>query len=937
MIYSKLNRGRWQFTVPLFAVFITFIAGCESTTDIEHLAKAQAFEQSGDARSATIEYKNALKLNANFAEARFGLGKIYLNQGAVDNAEKELRLVYSAGYQTDETATLLAQALIHSSKFKEVLDDVPFDTIQTPALKAQVLSYHGLAHLGLRDLDAAAAAFEKALSEMPGSEYALYGQASWFFLQGKHAEALSKAKQARDKNTAFRDAFLLLGDIHYALAEYDDAEREYTKAITTAQGQPLNSLSLKANFGVVQSRLSQSNYDAALEKIEYLLQSAPNHPLPKYFRAVVAHQNKDYVIAEENLIQVLAISPGYKPSLLLLGAVNFAQGQLEQAEDYLSKYLAADPTHMPARQLLASIRMKLNQPGLALETLTPALNDAMVDVSTLIMAGSAAVRSGELQVGTRYLKKALVQAPENSAVRTELALAYLAESDAAKAIKELKRAALDTDTAPGRRAAVLLVLTHLKENDAKQALKAAKKFKKEYAEGVLADNLLGIVYSFNGEETKARQHFEASLAINPTYTSANINLARLDQRAGNLKSAGQRYESVLLTEPKNAVVMLALAGIAEQSKDREQFVHWLKQADTAAPKAIEPKLMLARYYIATGDIDVAEGKLKEASAIAENAPAVLAMQGLLQLLKKDNKGARSSFEKLVQNDPSSVVGHYQLALLQVRSNELSKAKRSLERVLKLNPKHLLATTLLARVNMQDGGLSKAQKTVDNIKSSQPGSVLAYTLEADLMMAQERYSDAVILYDKASEQQGNVTLAIKTAKAYRQMGHGDKAIDVLLAWLKEHENSYPARLNLAGEYDLNNQRAKAIDQYEILLKQYPQDMVTLNNLAWLYSLVGDERAIQLAKRAYDLSPDNPLILDTYGWILVENGNLEQGSGLLKDAFSLANDVADIQYHYAVSLAKLGNAGKAKRLLQKLIDKPEGLTVDLDKAKSLLKQL
>ena len=43
---------------------------------------------------------------------------------------------------------------------------------------------------------------------------------------------------------------------------------------------------------------------------------------------------------------------------------------------------------------------------------------------------------------------------------------------------------------------------------------------------------------------------------------------------------------------------------------------------------------------------------------------------------------------------------------------------------------------------------------------------------------------------------------------------------------------------------------------------------LNNLAWVYSELGDDKALKIAKEAHALQPNDPAINDTVGWILVK---------------------------------------------------------------------
>ena len=113
----------------------------------------------------------------------------------------------------------------------------------------------------------------------------------------------------------------------------------------------------------------------------------------------------------------------------------------------------------------------------------------------------------------------------------------------------------------------------------------------------------------------------------------------------------------------------------------------------------------------------------------------------------------------------------------------------------------------------------------------------------------------------------------------------------------------------------------------------KNIMLLNNLAYLYSKKGDERALKLAKEAYQLSPESAGVLDTYGWILLQNNNNEQALSLLTKAARMLPNNAEVQYHYAAALHRTGNKDKARQIINQIIDSGRSYGW-LDDAKALL---
>jgi len=160
--------------------------------------------------------------------------------------------------------------------------------------------------------------------------------------------------------------------------------------------------------------------------------------------------------------------------------------------------------------------------------------------------------------------------------------------------------------------------------------------------------------------------------------------------------------------------------------------------------------------------------------------------------------------------------------------------------------------------------------------------------------------------------------------------------ILLAWLQKHPQDTAIRLLLASEYLAGGDAARAIQEYETLLAEKPDDSDVLNNLVLAYHLQKDPQAVPIAEKAHRLKPDSAAIKDTLGWILVQENEIKRGMPLLRDAVSQLPDNMEVQYHYAVALAESGDQGGARKILQKLVDTKSSFTA-LEDAKKYLQTL
>ena len=146
----------------------------------------------------------------------------------------------------------------------------------------------------------------------------------------------------------------------------------------------------------------------------------------------------------------------------------------------------------------------------------------------------------------------------------------------------------------------------------------------------------------------------------------------------------------------------------------------------------------------------------------------------------------------------------------------------------------------------------------------------------------------------------------------------------------------AQFGLAVAYIDVNEYDKAIKLHQTLLKKLPNDASVHNNLAWLLQQKGDKKAFPHARKAYELSPEDPAVLDTYGWILSETGNFDVGLRYIRQALSRLSRDPAARYHLALIFSKVNRKEEARDTLRELLKSNQHFR-EIDQARSLLSQL
>ena len=112
---------------------------------------------------------------------------------------------------------------------------------------------------------------------------------------------------------------------------------------------------------------------------------------------------------------------------------------------------------------------------------------------------------------------------------------------------------------------------------------------------------------------------------------------------------------------------------------------------------------------------------------------------------------------------------------------------------------------------------------------------------------------------------------------------------------------------------------------------------LNNLAAVEDGMGNgAKALEHAQSAHSLSPNDPMVLDTLGWLLVRQGTVDIGLKHLREARVRAPGNPEIRYHLSAGLAKAGRKDEAKLELTRLLEE-SSVFPGAEDAKALLRQL
>ena len=908
------------------AFLITGLSACGRTQSTESLlTEAKQYEQKGDMKAALIQLKNAVEKSPENGEARMELGKLQLSMADAVSAEKEFRKARSLGIGAERVMPELGQALALQGNYKDLLEQI---TPEAAAKSAPLLVLRGDALLATGKVDEAKQAYEQALALNANSGDALLGLARYALFSKDSAAAERYVQDAVTKDAKNPEVFMFQGTMLRMNGKLDEALAAFDKALALKPDHRT------AHIEKVYVNISAGKFPAAKTELEAAEKNAPGNLLVMYTRGLYEFSQGKFSAAQEALQQVLRVAPNHAPSVLLAGASELNLGATQQAEQHLRKYLDGNPNDIYARKLLAQALLKSSQPADAAATLAPALKASPDDAQLLALAGESYMQVRDFSKASGYLEKAAELAPKAAGVRTSLGLSRLAQGDQARGLSELEAAtSLDPKST---QATMALVQTEINLKHYDKALAAAESLEKAQPASAQVQNLKGAVYMIKGDSANARIAFDKALSLEPTYFAAVTNLGRLDLQANKPEAAKLRFEKFLEKDKTNFGAMSALGELALLQKHTEEATSWFEKASAANPEAIAPALKLGTHYLR---INQPQKTLTLARKFLTNNPTnpdLLELLGQAQVSSKDLPGALETYSKLANVLPKSALAQLRLAGVHMLQQNTSAASDDLRRAVDLEPKSVPARLAQVELAMRTNRPADALDAARQIQKLNDKAPIGYAIEGDVLMTQNKAAQALPLYEKALSFNKSPELMVKTLQAMNQSGKGREAQARAAQWQKDHPGDVVVGMFVAEGSLARKEFKPAIAQLESVLKANPNNPVALNNLAWAYQQEKDPRALATAEQAHKIAGDNPGILDTLGWMLVEQGNTTRGLPLLQKASDMAPDASEIRYHLAVGLHKSGDKQGARKQLDKLLAQNKPFP-QIEDARALLKTM
>jgi tetratricopeptide (TPR) repeat protein len=399
--------------------------------------------------------------------------------------------------------------------------------------------------------------------------------------------------------------------------------------------------------------------------------------------------------------------------------------------------------------------------------------------------------------------------------------------------------------------------------------------------------------------------------------------------------------------------------------DREGLlIEVVTQLNSEAGKEDAMRLLdsLVKQYPGAADVHLAyallaSNKEEHASALKE-IEAALSMQPdwnrarLLQaqILGRmgDSAGARQAIQRALQKTPNNTRLRLIYAQMLAKSGDNAGAERELERVLAKEPNNEDARFGMAIALADMGKLEKAKKEFLGLASAPKWQSQAYFYLGMIGVKENKPQAAIQWFDRIADGPLEFDARVSSVTALISLGRLDEARlrvadlrgkfpkEALRLYLLEGElltrsKNYRAAFDLLtraldelpGQPELLYTRAltaEQLDRVDILeadlravLEKNPDDANALNALGYTLAERGErlEEARKYLARALELKPEDPAILDSFGWLQYRLGNFPEALKYLAQSHERIKD-PEIAAHYGEVLWESGRRDEARKV-------------------------
>lgn len=905
---------RWFPTLLVTSALILSAAGCSKEAKKKrYLARADQDFQAERYDRAEVEYLAALTIPPASPEALGQLGRVYLAQGKVQQARALLQKALDLEPGDRQLRRLFGTACLTLGQFAEahevalrILEKDPQDT-EALLLLAQSSLTTNQAHEVQRRLDILPS------SSRESSAFHL-AQGTIFVIQHEMEKADTEFRAAAASDPKSSRAYLFLANLY--LIRNDP--RQVDEALRTASMlAPLRSLE-RLQYADWQMRNGAP--ERAKEIVEEITRKAPDYAPAWVFLARMAFAQQNTQECATQLKTALARDPFNLEALLLKGTLLLGSGDTTNAITHFERVIQVYPEAPQAQYGLALAQFQAGEIGKALASVNRCLAIDANFPDALVFLANISLRKGDATTALTVSKHLVKDQPQLKQGYLLLASAYVIQRNLEDAVSVYRQMAerFPSDPEPPLLCGMVLI----QQRNLGQARQAVEQSLRLSANSLPAVEQLVELDLLEKQYSTATQRVEEQIAKTPAAAEPYLLMAKIHVAQALKPGAAGMATNRVSAIPVNLEL--------DATPDAKQHV---EKAEAALRKAIALNKNLRNGYLLLAQLLVAEHQQEAALdgllsfAPGTNDVATLMQMGMIYEQLTNAPAARDAYEKALKLDPKFGLALNNLAYLYSEQlHQPEKAYAMAAKARDLMPYDPFTADTLGWILFQRGEYMRALGLIEEsaMRLTDEPEIQYHLGMTRYMMGDEESARAALeraatlahdaqLKEKAEQPLSILALNVDTA--------GPAELAKLKQTLTINSDDPVALVRLAEIQNRNGDYQKALFSYESALKKHPQNGRVKFKLAELLfeHLNDSSKALELARQAHELAPEDVRISRLLGRLLSEKGDYQEynwAAGLLEQADRKLPDDPAASYDLAWAYYNLGRVEAAERKMQEV---------------------
>jgi len=714
----------------LIRVANKFATQGEAEKQLANVLLGHAYLGLSDVDKAKAHFLNAQgTTSGNIPFLYIGLAKLSVISGVADDAVGYLEKITATQREYAEAQNMIGS--IELSRGNPDKSISAFDRAVTAQGKDSLTVVMFDAHIGLarayiqaKKLDKAGETVDFLLSKNTKHPMVNYLKGLVLFSDKQYKEALGYLEQVQKFAPDYAPGIFLLGSIHYALNNYEEANVHLTRFLGMVPTH------LHARKLLALSRIGLNQTEGAMSALTPATRQANGADAETLTMiARVAAAAGEYNKGIKYINQINVTKENKNEISQELANLYYQKGSWDEAIDELEKISGENRSKAQASQVYIYMR---KGDFVQARKIAESLLKADMSPKNFVLLGSVQMLAGEKDKARAEFNKALQMDPSYPYARYNLARMSLEDGKHLEAkVQFEKMLAVDKNNIKA-----LLGMAQISDmtGNKEQAIQWVEKVRAIDKTHLPSRALLARYYLFKGDKEKALGI--AKEAVNNTRNSLNAVrlLANVHVGRNETQKAINIYTDLLKRETKNPEILIELAVVYTKEKRFTEAKNALIKAQNINNKLINPKVALVLLEKEAGNTSVA---LKQTHKIKAEHPkshiGYLLAGDILLGQKKTAKAIKEYNLGLAKTNDARFYG--KLADAYGVSGKKAKSLEIMKQGQKAHPRNILIQQKLASAYMVNNDTQNAMKLYKSVISSQPKHLVALNNLANIMSMQ----------------------------------------------------------------------------------------------------------------------------------------------------------------------------------------------------------